>query len=213
MKSILGEGALHTTGIFRYPLISRFAFVILLEECRLCVDEVIRGWLSWYMRRPIAHQKAIRHADWVICRAAGIICHRPARSMDFDWNTVWTQGFPPSWVPSHKIFPRALQNFDSLSFHSVFFLSKLLSCFFLAVSSFQRLSTSSLVSVFLTALFSLCLPSFPWPLSGLSLGAHSACWKVTESSRMTRWNRWVDSLIFLSKRHTKYRTVFSPSKT
>lgn len=159
MKSILGKGALHTTDILRYPLISRSAFVILLEKCRLCVDEVIRGWLGWYMRRPIAHQKAIRHADWVICRAAGIICHRPARSMDFDWNTVWTRGFPLSWVPSHKIFPAALQNFDSLSFESVSFLSYTPALFFLSVSSFvklgQRLSTSSLVSAFLSALFSL----------------------------------------------------------
>lgn len=111
-----------------------------------------------------------------------------------------------------KIPPLAPPHSDSLFFK----LSELHSCLVSSiVSSFfkldQKVSISSLASVILSALFSL--PIFPWPLPGPSLGARSACWKVTESSGMTHWNRWVDSLMFLSRRSTKYRTVFPPHKT
>lgn len=121
------------------------------------------------MRRPIAHQKAIRHADWVICRAAGIICHRPARSMDFDWNTVWTRGFPLSWVLSH---PHSV----SRSFLSPRHVLILTSCSFLSlVSSFSSQTWSKTIHLFFGFCVSFCSPfslspyislASPWPLPG-----------------------------------------------
>lgn len=133
----------------------------------------------------------------------------PARSMDFDWNTVWTGGFPLSWALLH---PRGLSRFFLFlpPIAKFLILSPLIPFF---RQTWSENYPACLWSLCFLLLCSLSCALLPWPLSGLSLGAHSACWKVTESSGMTRWNRWADSLIFLSKRHTKYRSVSPPPTT
>lgn len=95
--------------------------------------------------------------------------------MDFDWNTVWTRGFPLSWVLSHTLsVSRSFLTIIShllLFFFCSLFLS-FLSCtvaLFLFVSSFEKLTLKSqhlLSGVCIFPASFLFASFFPWPQPG-----------------------------------------------
>lgn len=95
--------------------------------------------------------------------------------MDFDWNTVWTRGFPLSWVLSHtlSVSRSFLTVISHLLLFFMFFISKFSElhcclvpfCFFLWKTYF-KISTSPLWCLCFSNFFSLCLFFFPWPQPG-----------------------------------------------
>lgn len=90
--------------------------------------------------------------------------------MEFDWCAACRRGFLLNRIHTllFSMFEKFGFRFDFLPLSFIFFLVK-------------KGPASFLVSGFPPALF---LPVLLWPLPGLSPGAHSACWKVTESFRM-----------------------------